>query len=102
VIEEAYNKLDKTGDGVITVADLKGVYDVKNNQKYLNGECTEEEILLKFLSNFETSGLNNGQQAGLKDGQVTREEFRDYYSGISASIDEDAYFDLMMRSSWKL
>jgi len=34
--------------------------------------------------------------------QVTKEEFINYYSGVSASIDEDQYFVVMMNKAWKL
>ena len=37
-----------------------------------------------------------------KDGIVTYEEFEDYYKEISASIDGDDYFELMIRNAWRI
>lgn len=34
--------------------------------------------------------------------QVTKEEFFNYYSGLSASIDNDGFFDLLLRKSYKI
>ncbi|ELT98026.1 hypothetical protein CAPTEDRAFT_204572 [Capitella teleta] len=93
MIKKAFVKMDKTGDGVITTEDLEGIYDVKQHPKYQSGQWTKKQCFAEFLKAFDV---------GEQDGTVTYEEFVNYYSGVSASIDQDAYFDLMMRQSWKL
>ena len=36
------------------------------------------------------------------DFKITPDEFKEYYSNISASIDNDAYFAQMMNNAWNL
>ncbi|RVE52503.1 hypothetical protein evm_002897 [Chilo suppressalis] len=94
IVEQAFKKLDKSGDGTITVDDIRGVYSVTAHPRYMSGEESADTIMNKFLANFEAEGV--------VDGKVTLEEFMNYYSGISVSIDNDCFFDLMMRQAYKL
>jgi len=61
MIEAAFQKLDRTGDGVVTIDDLKNVYSVRTNPRYLSGEETEGQILNRFLKVFEEHGTVDGR-----------------------------------------
>lgn len=94
VVLAAFKKADRTGDGVINCDDLKKVYNAREHPKYKNGQMDEKEVFQEFLKTFEP---DNG-----RDGQVTEKEFLEYYTCLGAGIDNDAYFDLMVRNAWKL
>jgi len=53
MIDKAFAKMDRTGDGIITVDDLKLTYNVSQHPKYLSGEKRADELLKKFLDVFQ-------------------------------------------------
>ncbi|XP_053386850.1 calcyphosin-like protein [Mercenaria mercenaria] len=96
VVNQAFDALDAIKDDVLKLEDLKIVYsqNAKKHPKFISGEWTEEQVLRYFLDSIDTPGN--------PDGKVTREEFMDYYAGVSATVDDDSYFDLMMRACYGL
>jgi len=92
-IDQAYDLLDRNGDELVTVDDLAAAYDCSQHPSVASGEKSDNEVLREFMSMWDT---------GTKDYKVTRDEFRDYYKDVSASIDDDDYFELMMRNAWHI
>lgn len=104
IIKQAYDKLDKDKNGTLDYSDLKGVYNAKGHPDVKSGKKTEEEVVQDFLETFEvhrtlSKGDTNSKK---KDGKVSLNEFMDYYSNVSASIDDDQYFKLMITNAWNL
>lgn len=57
-------------------------------------------MLLDFIETFEVHRqVAKGES---KDGKVSLSELIDYYSNVSASIDDDEYFKLMLTNAWNL
>jgi hypothetical protein len=100
IVLKAFKKIDYNGDGVLDINDIKGKYDASKHPDVKSGKKTENEVLKEFLETFEMH--HNVMHGGKSDGMVTPDEFVEYYTNISANIDNDAYFDLMMSNAWNL
>ena len=48
----------------------------------------------EFLDTFDVGGE--------VDGKVTEQEFVNYYTNLGVSIDNDDYFELMIRNAWRI
>ena len=94
IIKLAYAKLDKDGNGIIDPADIMSTYDASQHPDVKKGIKTANEVLREFLDTFEVGGVI--------DGKVTYDEFANYYHNISMSVDNDDYFELMMRNAWRI
>ena len=94
-VDRAFGIMDKDGTGTITVADIKDVYDVTQDPRFIEGKLTKEEILVEFLNEFDSARGND-------DGVVTKEEWDSYYSDLSMSCPTEEYFVRMMQAAWGL
>ncbi|EQC38943.1 hypothetical protein SDRG_03898 [Saprolegnia diclina VS20] len=93
MISLAFQKLDVNGDGVVTLDDVRELYDTTKHPAFISGEKAADDILSEFMAQWDTDE---------KDGVITLAEFEHYYQNVSASIDDDAYFELMIRNAWRI
>ena len=93
LVKMAFDILDTDGSGEITINELAEKYDVSAHPGVKAGKITERQALEEFMSQWDRLD---------KDNLVTLEEFEDYYRDISASIDGDDYFELMIRNAWRI
>lgn len=100
LIGQVWKKLDRDGSGVVDINDVKGVYDPSRHPDVRSGKKTQDEVLNEFLETFEMH--HNISDRSLMDHRVTREEFEEYYNNVSASVDDDQYFELMLSNAWQL
>jgi Ca2+-binding EF-hand superfamily protein len=93
VIDQAFRSLDRAGQGLSTLKDIQGSFSAKHYPDVAIGRLPEDAALANFAAQFDT--LEN-------NGSVGRDEFHSYYKNVSAVIDDDNYFEAMLRGLWRL
>jgi Ca2+-binding EF-hand superfamily protein len=93
-VDLAFGSLDKDGSGKVELAELAETYDCSQHPEVLKGAKTERQVIREFSYMFD--------EETAPDGVITAEEFMNYYKDVSASVDSDDYFELMMRNAWHI
>ena len=101
IVLKAFQSLDKNGNGIIELDDIRDTYNAKNHPDVKSGKKTEDEVLAEFLDTFEYE-FNLLSEEKTDDNKVSLEEFVEYYNNISLSIEDDDYFEEMIISAYNL
>jgi len=97
MVKMAWAQFDTNGrnDGVMTLEDIARIYDVSGNPLVKAGKLSKADALRAFMSHWHLSDTKHTDE-------VTEEDFIEYYDWVSASIDRDDYFELMIRNAWHI
>lgn len=93
IIDKAFLKFDKEGNGYIDVISLRSVFNAAKHPKVVSGEMSQDQVFTVFLKNF-------NDMTGL--GKIERKEWNDYYYAVSSVIENDDHFVVLMKTTWSL
>jgi len=93
LVQKVFEFMDRDKSGSLTVDDIKQNFKPKNDPRVASKQMSPEQVAAHFLETFDV--IDHA-------GSVSCEAFVKYYQGVSASIDDDAYFELMIRNAWHM
>jgi Ca2+-binding EF-hand superfamily protein len=94
-IDTVFQKLDKSREGVLTTKDMQAAFNAKHHPDVVSGRISEDQAMANLLAQFDTV-----DREGVV--MVTQQDFQTYYKNVSASFDDDSYFESMMKRAWRL
>jgi len=92
LVQKVFERLDTDKSGTLTASDIKSSFAPQGDPRTQKG-MSADKVAEEFIKTFDVCDHH---------GNVTLEDFIKYYQGVSASIDADDYFELMIRNSWHM
>lgn len=99
-VERAFDKLDRDGEGQIDMQDMFACFDPYRHPDVANGKNDPEGVYNDFKDAFEV--YHNIIHDYNSSAKVSRDEFTDFYTFLSAQVESDAQFDTMVNGVWNL
>ena len=97
-----FETFDKNKKGFIDLDDIRNSYSPINHPDVISGKKTEDEVLAEFLDNlqYHFSLLKSDKEQDIKT--INIEEFLAFFNNISAGIEDDDYFENVIKAGFNL
>ena len=102
LIKKVYDSFNKDNEGKIMTSEIKTRFNYKKHPDALSGKKAPNEIYSDFLDFLETFREYNDNLKGGYSFSMSFEEFFDFYNEISMTIEDDDYFEIMIKNCWEL
>jgi hypothetical protein len=96
VVNQAFSALDRDNHDIVPIDSIKNHFNPARHPSVLSRARTTDQVLMEFLDTLE----GYYQIKGFRDGNVTRDEFIEFYSFISAVMSSDSIFADMVADTW--
>ena len=97
IIVTIFEKIDSGKKGKISIQSLKEIFNAKNHPDVLKGIKSQEGVFEQFCYSLDLYCEVNDVQI---NSSLTLKNFVDYYSGVSACIHDDVYFENFLKGIW--
>ena len=97
-----FETFDKNRKGFVDLDDIRNAYNPINHPDVLSGKRTEDEVLAEFLDNlqYHFSLLKSDKEQ--ENNKINFEEFLEFFNYISAGIEDDEYFESVIKGGFNL
>ena len=101
LIQKVFNTFSKEKKNKAMISEIKNKFNASRHPDVIKGIKTENKILGEFLDFLETFREYNNNLHGFNF-SMSFQEFFDFYSQISLSINDDKHFEMLLTNCWDL
>ena len=102
IVKKVFDSFEKENDGKILTSDIKTKFNYNRHPDALSGKNTGIEIYNNFLDFLETFREYNDNLRSGYSFSMSYDEFADFYSMISLCVEDDVYFEKILKNCWNL
>ena len=97
-----FETFDKDRKGFVDLDEIRNSFSPINHPDVVSGKKTEDEILAEFLDNLQYHFSLLKSEKEQENNQINLDEFLAFFNNISAGIEDDDYFEDVIKSGFNL